>query len=194
MATKYSILKGLLTKEEASELRNYVGPLLQQHESNSGVIVHTLSNRPDAWDSTGYIERGLAVSSGHFQSAIYPKPLDRVGFYVRQVGTGGQVPPIVELDTSRDAEVHEINRKIGVLVLNEDYAGGRNLFVNHGETIKPEAGDLILYEVDEINRVGIEEVENGSRLEIIYMYMEINSKTRFDEFYMPPMENDSDRF
>lgn len=194
MPTKYVVLPGVLTKAESDELKDYVESILQQKGTSLLVHTHTLSNRPDAWDAKGYIERVLAISSGHFQAAIHPTPLDRVGFYVRKINSGGSVSPTVEKDNSRDAQVHEINRKVAILVLNDEYEGGSTVFVNHGETIKPKAGDLILYDVDEINKVGVEEVTSGSKVEIIYMYMEVIPKTRFDEFPMPPMESDSDRF
>lgn len=188
MATKYKVIAGLLNQNEADSLRAYLEPIIGNASS------HTLSNRPDAWDPYGYIERGLTESSRYFQELIFPTPLDRVGFYIRRTGEGLEVLPTVELDDSRDAQVHEINRKIAVLYLNEDYTGGETNFVNHGESFKPNAGDLVLYEVDELNRVGTEKVTSGSKLELVYMYMEIVPKTRFDEFYMPPMEDDSDRF
>lgn len=188
MVTKYKIISGFLNRNQAADLRTYIEPFIGEKDS------HTLSNRPDAWDASRYIEHGLIESSRYFQKLVFPSPLDRVGFYIRQVKAGLEVVPTVELDTSRDAQVHEISRKIAVLYLNDDYGGGNTTFVNHGESFKPNAGDLILYEVDELNRVGTEKVTSGSKLELVYMYMEIVSKTRFDEFYMPPMENDSDRF
>ncbi len=194
MAFKYEIMSGVLTPAEANDLKSYLAPLLENGVSENGIRSYVLSNRPDAWDRGGYIERGLIYSSSHFQKLIFPNPLDRVGFLVREIGQGANLEPSVDLDTSRDAQVHEINRKMAVLVLNDDYEGGDTVFPNWGESFKPKAGDLILYDVFEDNRVGIEQVTSGSRIEVVYTYMEIITKTRFDEFYMPPMENDSDRF
>lgn len=191
MPAKYVILPKALSKSETADVKSYLESLA---DMSDGVATISLSNRPSDWDSTGHMERVLAISSAQFQSEIFPTPLDRVGFFVRKVGSGSSVSPTVEFDTSRDAKVHQINRKIAVLALNDDYSGGENSFVGYGENVKPEAGDLLLYDVNEENIVGITEVTSGYKLELIYMYMEIIAGTRFDEFPMPPMENESDRF
>lgn len=194
MPAKYLVLPKVLSKSEAADVKSYLESSVKLDGTPGGVASVALSNRPSDWDPAGYMERVLAISSGHFQSEIFPTPLDRVGFFVRKISSGSHVSPIVEVDTSRDAKVHQINRKIAVLVLNEDYSGGENSFVGYGENVKPEAGDLLLYDVNDANIVGITEVTSGYKLELIYMYMEIIAGTRFDEFPMPPMENDSDRF
>jgi hypothetical protein len=51
-----------------------------------------------------------------------------------------------------------------------------------------------MYDVDDLNEIGVTEVTSGSKLELILWFAEVEMNTRFDEFYIPPMEDTSDRF
>lgn len=195
MANKYVITKNLLSKEEALQLKEYVLGLLPHDDTSSvlGIREHVFHNRPDTWDQWGYIERGFHASDDHFRLTNRHGMMQSDRYFARAIDRGSIVP-FVEHATGRDAEVHDVYRKIGILVLNEDYEGGETLFPNYGEAFKPEAGDLIMYEVDEENKTGISEITFGSRIEVVYWYSGLVLKTRFDEFDMPPMKNSSDRF
>jgi len=194
MPHKYELVKELLTKEEANQLKTYALELLKTSSPVDGITTVVLHNRPDTWDPQGNIEKGFRVSDTRFRELQTLSVIESTKFFIRKIDAGTEIPPFVEIDTSRDAQVHEVHRKIAVLSISDEYEGGETNFENHGESFKLEAGDLIMYEVDDVNKVGVNKVTSGFKLEVIYWYAEVVLKTRFDEFYMPPMENASDRF
>jgi|694.fasta_scaffold00128_60 hypothetical protein len=194
MTQKYILVREFLSKEEAKSLELYAKKALILASFVDGIGSYPLGNRPDSWSDGGYIEKIFRVSLNYFDKNRSGGVLESVKFFFRELVTGSKIMPTVERDTSRDAQVHKIDRKIAILGLNDDYEGGTTTFTNTGDTIKLGAGDLLMYGVDESNEVGVSEVISGNKLELVLWYSEIHLKTRFDEFYMPPMEDDSDRF
>lgn len=194
MTKKYVLVKGFLPKEETKLLEAYAKDALKNEPPVGGIVTHYLGNRPDSWFDGGYIEKVFRTSINYFDKNRTLGVIESVKFFFRELLAGHKIFPVVERDASRDAQVHKIDRKIAILGLNDDYEGGTTTFTNHGESFKLGAGDLLMYDVEEINEVGVSEVFSGSKLELIFWYSEVELKTKFDEFYMPPMENNSDRF
>ncbi len=194
MSSKYSITKSFLSKKETKILLNYAENALRDESPVGGITTHMLGNRPDSWLDGGYIERVFNLSTDYFDKNRLGGVIENVKFFFREIGTKSSVPPAVEKDESRDAQVHIVRRKISVLGLNDNYEGGTTIFTNRGESFKLEAGDLLMYDVDDLNEIGVTEVTSGSKLELILWFAEVEMNTRFDEFYIPPMEDTSDRF
>lgn len=194
MTSEYKVIEGFLSKEEVASLAEYALKTVSTASSVDGITKAFLHNRPDTWDASGIISKGHQTSDDYFRRRNTVGVLESTKFFIRKLDAGSEVEPIVEQDDSRDAQVHGIYRKIAVLVLNDNYEGGETNFVAHGESFKPKAGDLIMYEVSDQNKVGMTRITSGFRLEVVYWYAEVQLKTRFDEFYMPPMEDKSDRF
>lgn len=194
MAEKYTLVKSFLSKEEAKILEAYAKKALISEDPLGGISLHMLGNRPDSWSDGGYIEKVFRVSINFFDKKRTLGVIESVKFFFRELWVGHKIVPVVELDTSRDAQVHKIDRKIAVLGLNDDYEGGETVFTNRNESFKLGAGDLLMYDVNNLNEVGVAEVRSKNKLELIFWYSEVELKTKFDDFYMPPMENDSERF
>ncbi len=194
MPAKYVLTKNFLSKEEAKQLKEYAAEALSGESPKDGITLHMLGNRPDTWFDGGHIEKVFRVSISYFDRNRNGGVIESVKFFFRELRSGFGIPATVERDTSRDAEVHGIYRKIATLGLNDDYEGGITTFTNRNESFKLGAGDLLMYDVDDINEIGISEVTSGNKLELIFWFSEVELKTRFDEFYMPPMEDQSERF
>lgn len=194
MTNRYEVIKSFLTNMEAERVYDYFYNFLNRGVDEDGTKVHVLHNRPDTWDPWGYVERAASVSDDYFRSRCKTGMLEPTKYFVRRHEGGKEIVPFVEKATGRDAEVHDVYRKIAVLILKTDCIGGQTTFPGYEETLDLEPGDLLMYEVGEENITGMTKIEAGFRSEVVIWYSEMVMKTRFDEFYMPPMENNSERF
>jgi predicted 2-oxoglutarate/Fe(II)-dependent dioxygenase YbiX len=116
------------------------------------------------------------------------------GYFVRQLQVGQELPPVLDVDNSPDAKVHDVYRKIALVSLSQDYEGGEHLFPELGQSVSLGAGDAIFYEISPETTTGISEVLAGEKIDLIYWYSELKLNVRFDDFEMQKMENLSDRF
>lgn len=194
MTNKYEVVKSLLTELEAQRVADYLYNFINRGVDEDGTKTHVMHNRPDTWDPWGYIEKAALVSDDYFRARCKTGMLEPTRYFARRHEEGKEITAFVEKATGKDAEVHDVYRKIAVLVLNTDCVGGKTTFPGYKDVLDLKSGDLLMYEVGEENITGMTKIESGSRTEVVIWYSEMVMKTRFDEFYMPPMENDSERF
>lgn len=194
MTNKYEVVKSLLTELEAERVADYLYNFINRGVDEDNTKTHVMHNRPDTWDPWGYIEKAATVSDDYFRTRCRTGMLEPTRYFARRHEEGKEIIPFVEKATGRDAEVHDVYRKIAVLVLNNDCVGGQTTFPGYEETLDLNPGDLLMYEVGEDNITGMTKIESGSRTEVVIWYSEMVMKTRFDEFDMPQMVDTSDRF
>jgi hypothetical protein len=195
MSENFEIVTGLLSPEEAAELESYLlGSVLPEASTHDGVKTAELKNRPDTWDPQGYIEKGREVSDNYFRSGASKGMLIPTGYFVRQLQAGQEILPVLDIDNSPDAKVHDVYRKIALVSLSQDYEGGKHFFPELGQSVLLGAGDAIFYEISPETTTGISEILAGSKIDLIYSYSELKLNVRFDDFEMQKMENRLDRF
>ncbi len=194
MVNKYEVVESLLTEEEANRVAEYLYTFINKGTHENNIKTYVMHNRPDTWDPWGHIEKAATVSDEYFRSRCKTGMLEPTRYFARRFEEGAEIIPFVEKATGKDAEVHEVYRKIAVLILDAGSIGGQTIFPGYGEVLDLKPGDLLMYEVSEENITGLTKIEAGSRTEVVIWYSEMVMKTRFDEFYMPPMEDQSDRF
>lgn len=194
MTNKYEIKKSLLTELEANKVADYLRDFIDHGVNQDSTKTYVMHNRPDTWDPDGYIEKAAKVSDDYFRARCKTGMLEPTRYFARRHEEGKEIAPFVEKATGKDAEVHDVYRKIAVLILKNDCVGGQTTFPGYEDVLDLKPGDLVMYEVGEKNISGMTKIESGSRTEVVIWYSEMVMKTRFDEFPMPPMESNSDRF
>jgi hypothetical protein len=194
MTNKYEVIESFITEAEANRVADYLYTFINKGTHENKTKTYVMHNRPDTWDPWGYIEKAATASDEYFRSRCKTGMLEPTRYFARRFEEGAEIVPFVEKATGKDAEVHEVYRKIAILVLDVRCLGCQTVFPGYDEVLNLKPGDLLMYEVGEENITGMTKIEGGDRTEVVMWYSEMVMKTRFDEFYMPPMENQSDRF
>jgi len=68
-----------------------------------------------------------------------------------------------------------------VLMLNSDYQGGELFFEHHGDQVRLEAGDLIMFRGNAENLHGVREVLEGKRINVIIFFRNFELDRPYDE-------------
>lgn len=68
-----------------------------------------------------------------------------------------------------------------ILMLNSDYEGGELYFEHHGEEVRLEAGDLIMFRGNAENLHGVREVLSGKRVNVIIFFRNFELDRDYDE-------------
>lgn len=176
---KFDTLTNIITSEEAAQLRAFILEKLPESVEGEKSQQHVLPYRTDEWDSSGVINKLQEVAKAHIRNAFYME---------------GAVEPrkFLLLKSEQFQSYFEeypssyINNKeiLYTAVVTPVYSGkdysGETLYTMNGEGFVPKTLDMVIHRNEAFNNWSVQEVLNGTRLDLVMVFREVNMDISYD--------------
>lgn len=175
----FAVVKDCITSNEVDALKSFIESKipLSTNESSSASQLVELYNRPDAWDSSGVIDKIQTffrqyIKENFFLTGI----LEPRKFIVLRTDELQSYEEIYE-DFVNDGNA----AYVAVATANDNYKGGDTVY-RTGEGITSPVGGLVVHRAETLNSWKINDVVVGTRFDLILVIIERPVEARYDEF------------
>lgn len=182
----YYLEKNVLSTEECVALVRHIEDTSQEdyrdHYKHSGILIYDIL-AGDVPEAVRPVRRALKIANKIFTSN-YKFRYNR--FELKRLFGNIMYSGAINEPHDDDGDVYPGKMAIEehyscILMLNSDYEGGELYFEHHGDEIKLEAGDLIMFRGNAENLHGVRKVLSGKRVNVIIFFRNFELDRPYDE-------------
>jgi len=174
-------LVDVLSSSEVELLRKFSASQLADYSNLDKLVNHELGNRPDSWDETGLVSRLQELFRSYIKS----------NFFLLGNIEPRQISILCAPETTGYREKYGLFENNGEVIYTAivplsysktDYLGGDIVYTKPGEGGYGAPGQMLIHRNETINSWMLEDVDSGTRLDLILVQQEVRNLASYTEF------------